>query len=436
MKAVDAQSVLFLAYFFPPIRNAGTRRSEKFVRYLPEFGYQPLVLTTGMRGTLPDDSARRIIRTDGAIGGLYRLLRALRRPELAAGSPEMQANIRLIAAGNPLARLRERWAIPDTEAYWYGPALRRALRICQEQPVRAIYSTSSPETSHLVALRLKQRSGLPWLADFRDGWMYEPLRAERRQPGLRRSIELRLERAVVDHANCIVTVNEDIAADFARRYPAARSRIAVITNGYDAEDYGQLQPDRPDLRYFRIVHTGQLALSRREIRIEPLLQALRDCADRDQSFAAATRLVLAGSLSSTEQAAIAALRLADLVELTGTLPHREALQLQMQADVLLLVGLAGPNGVLSSKLFEYLASRRPLLALTGPSPMSRIVAELGAGISVPPDDPAQIAHALQVFYQQWRAGLLPDRPGDAHTRFERRRLTGQLAGLFDKIIAA
>jgi glycosyltransferase involved in cell wall biosynthesis len=436
MKPVDTQSVLFLAYFFPPIRNAGTRRSEKFVRYLPDFGYQPVVLTSGMRGTLPDDAARRIVRSDGAVGALYRLLRALRRPEPAADLPETQANIRLIAAGNPLARLRERWFIPDTEAYWYGPALRRGLRICRQQPVRAIYSTSSPETSHLVALRLKQRTGLPWLADFRDGWMHEPLRAERRRPGLRRTIELRLERTVVDHADCIVTVNEAIAADFARRYPAARDRIAVITNGYDAADFAGIRAYQLDPQRFRIVHTGQLALSRREIQLGPLLQAMRDCADHVEGFAATSRLVLAGSLSPAEQAAIAAHGLENLVEISGTLPHREALQLQMQADLLLLIGLSGPNGILSSKLFEYLASRRPMLALTGPSPTSRIVAELGAGLVVAPDDPAQIARALHIFYQQWRAGLLPDRPGDAHIRFEHRRLTAQLAGLFDKLIAA
>lgn len=426
----DPREVLMLAYHYAPADHTGTRRVSAFARYLPGLGYDPVVLTTDARGTLPDDAARQIYRAPEVARLVAAPLRRL-RPRPAGGQGGGPA--RLVADGR-LLRLLHAVMVPDMCVTWYPPAVRRGLALLRERPIRLIFSSSPPVTSHLVALRLKRRSGLPWVADFRDGWMFEPPNPAPLANPLRARVELALEGLVVRQADQIVTVNETIAGDFARRYPRAAGKVAVITNGYDPAALEGLRRRRQGDGKLRLVYTGALGSSRAGTSIDGLLAALRGLRAEEPGLAGDIELALVGALSAAETALVEGAGLGRQVRLVGAVPHREALQQQIDADALLLVTVPGPSGVTTNKLFEYLAAGRPILALTGESHAAAIVRELGAGLIVAPDDVAAIQAALRHLHARWRAGDLRALSDPRVARFSRPRLTAELATCFDRLL--
>ena len=268
----NASHVLIISYLYSPIDNTGTKRITKFAKYLPQFGYTPTVLTTRTRGSLPNDEESKIFRADDLLGPFKRLYRGVKTRNLPA---EDVANINLLRNENWIVRLMSTFLIPDPEIIWYPRAVREGQRIPSIFPIRMLFSTSPPETNHLVAMNLKKKTGLPWVADFRDGWMFEPLRTERLTSPFRRRLELNLESKVFSIADKIITVNKTIAEDMAIRYPSEAGKISIIYNGFDPEDFIALQPDSSPHKKMKIVHTGSISLSRSSSRqsLDALIKA-------------------------------------------------------------------------------------------------------------------------------------------------------------------
>lgn len=431
-RAAALRDVLMVAYHYAPAEHAGTRRAGAFAKYLPAAGYRPLVLTTTLRGSLADDAARGIVRADELIGLLARPYRALRLRRVPA---ERRANTAVFDAGAGPAKLLMNLMIPDINVTWHPLAVRKGLQLIRQGSIRLIFSTSPPPTAHLVALSLKRRTGLPWVADFRDGWMFEPPNPVTLNSAFRRRVEAALERRVVLGADRIVTVNQAIAGDLAARYPSAAAKIVVITNGYDPEIFAGLERTRAADGRFRIVHTGSLSQSEASRSIDGLLGALRRLQTEASPLIDQLELVLVGNLSSRERETIAAAGLERYFTITGPVDYRQALQQQIDADLLLLVTAGGATSVTTSKLFEYLVSGRPILGLTGRTPAAALIGELEAGMVVPPDDVAGITAALSSFHARWRAGQLPTRADRRVERFSRPHLTGELAALFDQLLS-
>lgn len=424
------REVLMLAYHYAPADHTGTRRVAAFVKYLPGLGYDPVVLTTNARGSLANDAAQRVYRAaelGRIVAAPLRRLRA--RPAAQAGGGPAP-----LVTDSGLLRLLHAIMVPDMCVTWYPLAVRRGLALLRERPIRLIFSSSPPVTSHLVALRLKRQSGLPWVADFRDGWMFEPPNPAPLANPLRARVELALEGLVVRHADQIVTVNQTIAADFARRYPRAASKIAVITNGYDPAALDGLRRQRPSDGKLRLVYTGSLGMSRAGTSLDGLLAALHGLRAEEPGLAADLELVLVGGLSAAEAARIESAGLGGQVRVAGTVPHHDALRQQADADVLLLVTVPGPSGVTTNKLFEYLAVGRPILALTGQSHAAALIRELDAGLIVAPDDVAGIRTALRGLHGRWRAGELRTLSDPRVARYSRPRLTAELAAHFDRLL--
>jgi glycosyltransferase involved in cell wall biosynthesis len=421
--------ILMVAYHYPPLENTGVRRSVKFAKFLPEFGYQPVILTTRTYGCLPDDRKKLIFRTDDLLGPFKRAWLTFKRKQ---GTVNQHADIRLLPPGGRLEQWKSAYLVPDPKIIWYLPAVSQARKIVRAQPIRFLYSTSPPETSHLVALKLKQETGLPWVADFRDGWLFEPHISARLTSRFRR-LEVSLERKVILTADRVITVNEVIAGDIAQRYPEAAAKVSVITNGFDPDDFAHLRRKVTTPDKFRLVYTGSLSLSREGTTLTGLLKALQAMHTSQLDLMARLEIVLVGNLDSTEVRTIEQSGLGPYFRLTGPVSYQAALQYQVDADILLLVIAPGNIGVSTSKLFEYLATGRPILALTGQSAAAKLISALAAGLVVEPDDPPSIQHALQAFYQQWQAGQLSARNDPRLCQFDRRELTNQLASLFDQI---
>lgn len=421
---------LIISYYYLPIENAGARPVIKTANYLPEFGYQPVILTTNHYGRLPDDDEKLIFRAGEILGRLKQLYRFFKMKDVPAAQ---QASQGLLPPGGRLERWKLNYLIPDPKVLWYLPAVRRGRQIVQSRPIRLLYSVSPPETGHLIALNLKQQTGLPWVVDFRDGWLFEPLIPARLSATWRHRLEARLEGQVMARADRVVAVNEVMAADLARRYPEQAAKLSVIPNGYDPADFANLSRPAAPADRFRLVYTGSLSLSRAGTSIEGLLQALQAMQARQAPLLDHLKIEMIGNIAAAERQAIIAAGLAPYFCLSEPVPYRQALQYQLDADVLLLVITPQARGISTSKLFEYLATGRPILALSGPSVAAQLIDELEAGLVVAPDDVAGIQHALQTFYQKWQAGALPAQVRPEVARFDRRELTRQLAHIFDAL---
>jgi len=377
---VSARRILLVTYFYPPSRDTGVLRPAAMAKYLRRLGHDVTVLTTSAYGELPGDEG--VVRTADAqrwrakARGAERV-DALYDSDTYAGRP------------HPLSRI----IVPEPLVLAWAPFARRAaLRLHRERPFDAVITTSPPESVHLVGRALHRR-GVAWVADVRDGWTFEPLRP-RFPTAAQRRLDERLERRWLGDADRVVCVSEPAAEDLRARGVA---QPVVVANGWDpdlapadtadsAQATGLLDPERVSL-----VYTGRFGSYGRDPRA--LVEGVRLFARDDPEAAARLELVIAGPLTDDEARLFAGDVAPARITVAGSLERARALALQREAEALLLVAQPTRSQLLNIKLFEYLASGRPILALAAGTEAGRLVAEIG-GTNVRADDPAAIATAL------------------------------------------
>jgi glycosyltransferase involved in cell wall biosynthesis len=263
--------------------------------------------------------------------------------------------------------------------------------------------------------------------DYRDPWTQSKF--VEYPTKLHQRVEEHLESMVLRAADLVVTTTEAIATSLVRKYPTALGKCITIPNGFDSADFmGLTRSPRPDC--FTIAYTGRLYGLRTA---EHFLTAVRNLTRVDQDFRSALRIVVAGSKHSLTVKLVEKYGLQGVVDFTGFVSHRESLKIMIDADVLLLIMSqkevtedgVGPM-VIPGKTFEYLAARRPILALVPKGYVSNLVTGGGAGIVVPPDDAVAIEHALRNLFMKWKAGTLSAASVDISS-YERRALTASLA---------
>jgi glycosyltransferase involved in cell wall biosynthesis len=293
-----------------------------------------------------------------------------------------------------------------------------------------VITSSPPQSSHLIGVALKRR-GVPWIADLRDGWTFEP--GERFPPGRRRALDRRLEQAVLSRADAVVGVTHPIADDLCAR---VNEHAVTITNGYDPDDLkcterAAVQAPVAPGRY-TLAYTGTLSYGGASP--DPLLAAVRRLRERDPVAAARLQLVFAGPMSTSEATQLQAPDLGDKVRVLGPLPHAEALALQRAADALLLIIDPRRPSIATGKLYEYLAAGRPILVLGERSVAARIVTDAGAGIVAPYDDPEAILATLRRMVSNSNSVVSPSRK--AIERFSYAQLAAQMAEQVERAIAS
>ena len=428
---MSERTVLVVVHDYPPIRSAGTERALKFCQYLPEFGYRPVILTTGRYGGQPDDAASDVHRADDLVHALFS---PLRRSKAAGIAAEEQVRIATVSGGTLLGRLRDRWMIPDTKIGWLLPAARLGRRLIGERRPHLVFSSSPPETTHLIAGRLARAGRVPWVADLRDGWLFEPPVPDLRSGRLRRAVESAMEAAMVGSAAAVVAVTDPIAEDLRARYAPRIRRTATISNGYDAADFAALSPQRAADGLFRLTYTGAFSGSSQGRSAEALFAAAGQILRADPQTR--LRLEIVGPTSGLERGLAEQHGVASIVSFVAPVPRRQAYQHQLDADALLLVTAPGVRSVATSKLYDYIGAGRPILALARDNAAAEIIQRFGLGLTVPPDDPAAIAAALVELMRRHAAGDAWPGFEEARGHFERRALTGALAALFDEVVEA
>jgi glycosyltransferase involved in cell wall biosynthesis len=427
-----------ITYWYPPNRTVGTLRLAKFAKYLPDFGWEPVVYTIRpasdlytRAGTLPDECrAGTVMRTaDPSLNvWVYRILRrALGAPATGASPPGL--------AGSPVLRLAHRLyrrllCFPDECWPWLlGFPMHRA-RLAAER-LDVLVSSSPPVTTHVLAARLARQLGLPWVADLRDPWASWPAGSRTRAHRGDRWIAHR----TLASASCLTSPSAPECAALSARHGVP---AAFVPNGFDPDDvsHAERRVVAFDRRRWVMAHTGSI---------------FEDGRDPTWLFEALSRLLSAGALQLGEVLTIWCGRnldivarvllrhpdLAPAVELRGEVGYEESLAVQRAASALLLLEDPAPSARarLPAKIYEYLAAGRPILARASPDgAVAALLRETGAGTVVTTVEEAVPAMARLI--DRWRASAPPAAgvPPDVLARYTRRATTARLASVLDRVV--
>jgi len=462
---------LCVAYAFPPINRSGTHRTLGFVRELAPWGWNATVLTVDPAdepidedllhdvppsthmvrtrwidllnsiGKTPRRKSNEAVLPDAAADHVDsnracsstsspRNSSIERAPHRIGTSPER-------GSGSPLSYRRffsQLLALPDSRIGWLLPALCAGWRAVRRDNVEVIYSTSPYMTAHLIALLLSRLLNLPWVADFRDPWRGHPFQRVW-HPWLE-PIDAKLERWVMAGAAQIICCTPTMTDQLRRRFPRHTAKMSTILNAFDGNRFTRLAPRRTTSDdVFTILHAGQFYGSRSPL---SLFHAMSLAAERVPRIRQSMKLQLLGpdTYDGAPLREWAARRgVENMVVVEGRKPHAETMNRLAGGDALLLAAASGDGAALQipNKLFEYLALKRPILALCSPdNPLIHILREAAAPfVTCQLDDPTAIAEALLELPR-----LSREIPGDAWSgveQFERSHRARQLAAVLDRV---
>jgi glycosyltransferase involved in cell wall biosynthesis len=401
-----------VAYFFPPLGGAGVQRAVKFAKYLPEHGWHPTVLTTRSTVYRAADPSLASEVTPGT-----EVTRA-REPRGAMGPAVVLSRLGLQQAAKVAA-------FPDRAVAWIPDAVRLGLRITRRERPSVLFSTAAPISAHLVALAVHRRTGIPWVADFRDEWAANP--ELRDQPAIVHNLARRFEREITSRAAAVTEV-----CDYFDLQNPAGSPAFVIPNGVDDDDLRGLRADPPLPDVLRLTYVGTLY---GEQDIATVVDALHRLAARGTLDLERVRVRVVGNDFRSPGQRSWPLP----VEALGYVSHREALREMCSASVLLHY-VAPSSRAPAGKVYEYLASGRPILCVARPDGgAAELVRAADAGPVVGPDDPDGLERAILSLYERWSATGLPDQARAREwvlANYSRRKLAGDLAAVLDRAATA
>ena len=375
------RKVLIVSLRFPPHGGGSVQRTAYLVKYLPSFGWQTHVLTgpADIYGT--QDPSLLSILPPGA---------SITRTRCIDGS----SLIRLLAKLR-LARVAKIFTMPKLDSGWIPYAYHAGKRILSEGEYDLIYSSSYPMSSHIVAYLLKKRTKLAWVADCQDEWSFNPHLKYRTE--LHKWIAFRLDRLVLNAADRVVTTSPGHTEAFSKRFPSpVADKYVTITNGFEEDDFS-LRSSPAHVRKFQgltIAYVGSLYSYRN---VAPFMTAVRELVDEGAIPSEEIVILFVGE---TGRAEFTGFQKRGIVRKLGHVSHKEAIAHMQAADVLLLI-MSRQRSNIPAKLFEYLASGQPILALIPPdSPAAHIVRETKTGIVVDPGDTGQILAYKKLAYAQ------------------------------------
>lgn len=423
------RKVLIITYYWPPSGGAGVQRWLKFVKYLRNFGWEPVVYTPenpeypAIDNSLLKDIPQGIEIVRSPIWEPYsfykKLVGAKKNERINAGF--LSEKKRPGLAERFSIWLRGNFFIPDARKFWINPSIKFLVKYLKHHPVDAIVSTGPPHSMHMIALGVKERTGLPWLADFRDPWTNIDFYHELMLSSWADRKHHKQEMSVLKKADEVVVISNSMKTDFLN---LLKRDYSVITNGYDQDDIAGVDV-RIDER-FSVAHIGTMVKTR-----NPLLlwEVLSEEISKDTDFANDLEIKLVGSVDYSVTESIEAAGLGNFVNKISYVPHNEVVKIQQQSQVLLLLINDTPNAkvILPGKFFEYMAARRPILCI-GPrdGDAAEVILETNAGYVSEKDDKESIRKAINELYSRFRTGKnLVDSKGI--TRFSRESLTGRIA---------
>jgi len=427
------KKVLIITYYWIPSGGAGVQRWVKFAKYLRQYGWEPIIYTP-QNPEYPtiDHSFEKDIPADITVlktpiwepYNVYRNLTGKKNQAINAGF--ISENKKQGWKDKLSIWIRGNFLIPDPRRFWIKPSVGFLSDYLKENPVDAIITTGPPHSMHLIGMGLKKNfPSLPWVADFRDPWTNIDFYKDLNLTWLADKIHHKLEREVLQKADTVLVVSRGMEEEFALMKP---KKLRVITNGYDESDVqvGTLTLDGR----FSISHIGTLNAARNPRIVWKVLSEI--CAE-NVDFKKDLQIQLVGKVDFSVLEDIQSYGLQEQLLKIDYLSHSEAIAKQNSSQVLmLLINQSGnAKGILTGKFFEYLAAKRPILAV-GPTDGDAAVVlnETGAGVIVDFADEQETMTAILNYYNQYKKGTLSVQ-SESVERFSRSSLTGELAGLLD-----
>lgn len=429
------KKVLIITYYWPPAGGSGVQRWLKFVKYLPDFSWQPIVYTPeNPEMPVQDDSLLKDIPKEAIIVKqpiwepyqLYKKFTGKNKDEkLSTGFPT--ATKKSSITHKIAVWLRGNLFIPDARKYWIKPSVKYLNDYLIKNKVDAIISTGPPHSMHLIALALHKKTNIPWIADFRDPWtnidFYKELKLTARSDKKHRL----LEQQVVKNASRVLVIGKTMKDEFESL--SGRS-VDYIPNGFDETDVysGKIELDKK----FSITHIGTLSKSRNP---KQLWKCLHQLTLENAEFEKHLEIKFVGKTDADVLLSIKEAKLEKYLTRVDYLPHAAITKVQQQAQVLLLLLNDTPNakGILTGKFFEYMSAKRPILCV-GPSDgdVAEILKETTAGNIFDYNDKEGLKKYCLQLFEKYKAGTLQVDSKNID-KYSRKQLTADLSKILNKI---
>ncbi|MBQ8573423.1 MAG: glycosyltransferase family 4 protein [Bacteroidales bacterium] len=433
--------VLIISYYWPPTGGSGVQRWVKFAKYLPEEGWQPVIYTpenpeqlakdTSLEAEVPEET--EVIKTH--IIEPYELYKKVLRK---SGHSKEAVEVNPVNAQHKsLLQKAAMWVRgnlfrPDPRCLWIRPSVRFLKKYLAEHPVDLIVSTGPPQSMHLIGFRLARETGLPWIADFRDPWTRIFYFKHLQMTKATERWHEKMEKKVLDEASAVVAVSPLVQQEF---QAMTDTPVELITNGFDECDFEGSECTEayggPE-KNFTITHTGLFAADGNPTVLWDVLS--EKCA-KDEQFRKLLKIKLIGKNDEQIIKALEDRGLKDMLEDMGYQPHSAAVQEQRTASVLILPLRKEPEykAVLPGKLFEYLASFRPVLGIgQTDGAMAMILNETKTGKVIDWEDKEGISEYIEKCWKMHLEGRLTTEGADL-SHFTRRSITRRMVQLFERL---
>jgi glycosyltransferase involved in cell wall biosynthesis len=412
--------VLVIAYYFPPMGLSGVQRTLKFVKYLPDYGWEPTVLTVTPTGyfaqdyTLLEEINKRHVEIERV--GSVDPNRFFQKKGIVKMPSERLRKV--------LTYVSDCFFVPDNKIFWKRKAVRAAEALHAGKNFDLLFATGPPFTDFLIGLDLHRKLNKPLVLDYRDPWLEYPFKYY--PTPVHRYLNARREKESLHAASRIITTNRRVKELILNRHKFLKyDDVVILPQGFDPEDFNLPPAPRVNPGKLRITHAGVFFGDRTP---KYFLSALRKVfADRPE-LRGQIEACFVGHLHNEHLQLITAMNLHDTVVTTGYLDHARCVEQLRASDVLWMTVTNDRSS--PGKVYEYIGARKPILACVPDGFIRQTVAETGAGVCVDPGDVDGIASAIVKFYDQFRNHGLPKMSEDVVSRFDRVELTRELSVIF------
>lgn len=429
---MSKQKILVVTYYWPPSGGSGVQRWLKFVKYLPEYGWKPYVCTPDNPALVQrDESLLKDVSPEAEIirlpiwepYGLFFKISGAGKNGTVKPS-ELSVKKKKTIFQRMASWVRGNFFIPDPKIFWVKPTVKFLQQYIKEHDIQNIITTGPPHSVHLIGLGLKKKDpSLNWIADFRDPWSEWSFLDSFSMMKMVKTRHRRLERKVLRRADHLLTITPYYVGRFGK---LSRRSVELIPNGYDEDDFKDIVYKLPEK--FTIRHVGIVYDMANP---QPLISALEMLLNKIPALRHELVVEFVGEVNATFRQAVESSAGGGVVRFRDPVPHKQLMALYGETSMLLLniAGYRHAEGLLPGKLFEYVATRLPVLGI-GPveSNAATLLKSSGAGIMFGSDQPEDIAAFIQKHYEGWKRGECERVPGNNGV-YSRKVLTGKIAAL-------
>ncbi len=425
---MEPKKLLIITYYWPPAGGPGVQRWLKFVKYLPDFGIQPIVYIPEnptypiVDEKLVNEVSDKAIVLKQPIFEPYQLASFLSKNKTKKISSGIIPNQKKQSFLDKLFLwIRGNLFIPDARVFWVKPSVSYLEKYIVENNIDTIITSGPPHSLHLIGLALKSKLNIKWFADFRDPWTTIGYHKSLRLSDYAAKKHKKLEHLVLNTADTIIVTSKTTKTEF---QAITNKPIAVITNGYDTEEVEKQTLDSK----FSLAHIGSF-LSERNPLI--LWESLVELIDEIPDFKIHLEIKLIGAVSQEVLETIALFKLNSYLNNLGYVSHKEAIAHQRKSQILLLIEIDSEDtkSIIPGKLFEYMVSNRPIIAI-GPkdSDFSEIITRTNTGVFFEYSEKVKLKSVILGFYNEYLEGKLQANAVSLQ-QYSRKNLTKELAQL-------